>query len=150
MFRKMLFLLLLISTLVVAADKTSTPCSVVIEAPKPGANVTESGTVTGRITLPPGTTAWALARLKGQAGWWPQSGGPIEIVESAFDVYVAYGEDRDKGRPFEVAIVIVDSAANTTLNAWVERTNLTNHFPPVKFPNIHNGCPVATLTVYKQ
>jgi hypothetical protein len=131
-------------------NSVSVTCSVAIEQPKQGANVGGDGNVSGHVSKPEGTHAWAIARRKGVSGWWPQGGGPLEVNDDGtFDAWITYGEDRDKGA-FEVAVIVVDAEVNKLLTSWVDRTNQSGRYPPIGFPNVHDGCPVGKVIVNKQ
>ena len=125
-------------------------CSSNFDQPKQGENVGADGSVSGRATLPPGTFAWILARKGDINGFWPQANGALEIDrDGSFSAFVTYGKDGDKG-PFEIAIAIVDDDVNKALNRWVDRANETGKYPPMRFPNVHQGCRVTRVIVNKQ
>ncbi len=156
MLRSLGFALLpgLLFTLNCVADEKQTEkresCTTSIDQPKQGENVGPDGNVSGRANTAPGTFAWILARKQNINGWWPQSNGALEIKpDGTYSAYVTYGKDGDKG-PFEVSAVIVDSAVNEALNRWVDRANSTGQYPPLRFPNVHDGCTITKVVVNKQ
>jgi hypothetical protein len=125
-------------------------CAATIDQPKQGENVGSDGQISGHITIPPGTFAWILARKRDINGFWPQANGAIQVEpDGSFRGFVTYGKDGDKG-PFEIAIAIVDDGVNQALNRWVDRANETQTYPPIRFPNVHQGCPVTRVVVTRQ
>jgi len=131
-----------------ASEKS--PCTATIDQPKQGENVGPDGQVSGHATNPPGTFTWVLARKRDINGFWPQANGPVPIgPDSTFRAFVTYGKEGDKG-PFEVTIAIVDDAVNQALNRWVDHANETGKYPPVRFPNVHQGCAIAQVVVSRQ
>ncbi len=46
--------------------------------------------------------------------------------------------------------VVVDSAVNDALNRWVDTANASGKYPPLRFPNVHTGCPIEKVIVQKQ
>jgi hypothetical protein len=68
--------------------------------------------------------------------------------DGTFDAWITYGEDRDKGA-YDVAVIVVDAEVNKLLTSWVDRTNQSGRYPPISFPNVHDGCPVGRIIVNK-
>jgi hypothetical protein len=122
-------------------------CSITITSPVPGASVREVSIVEGKAKIPANGHLWVLAHPGALNGWWPQGGGEIPLSEGKWAVDVQYGVERDKGK-FEIAVVAVDKAVNSSLENWVE-TAPDRNYPPVRFPQGIEGCPIAKVTVVK-
>jgi hypothetical protein len=131
-------------------EQASVPCAVTITAPKPGDQVTGEGEVRGIARVPNGTYLWVLAHPKAYAAeWWPQGGRPALIEpEGGWVIVTAYGRPRDVGKPFEVAVAVVDAGTNSTLLDWV-KTAKEREYPPIAFPPTAEGCVPVKVTVTK-
>jgi hypothetical protein len=131
------------------AQKEESPaCTIVIKDPTPGTPVGGGSTVSGTAKIPTNSHLWILARKKTLNGWWPQGGGETPINDGKWAVDVTYGTEQDRGE-FEVAAAAVASNADDDLNKWVA-TAPERKYPPIKFPAVVEGCPIARVTVAKR
>jgi|GEM_PF-1563241 len=129
------------------------PCESQITAPSDGGNVGSQGKVHGKARIPTGSYLWVLAHLKSpqEDKWWPLGGGAASIdQDGTWVVEVSYGMARDIGKDFEIALAVVSEHVNTSLQQWVQRTEQTNQYLPIAFPNVIDGCPPVTIAVKKK
>lgn len=141
-----LMLTVLISV-VLAQDRStkqsSTACAVTISFPGNDARVEESGDVRGTARdTPVGSHLWVLAHRKGLALWWPQGGGEVSVPEGGREwvASVTYGQDRDRGRQFEVIAMVVDDPTHAMLSRWISRAESTGSYPGITLPRAHDEC----------
>jgi hypothetical protein len=131
------------------ASSTDTSCSVAIVSPEAGEMVGRQRVVSGTATIPPGGHLWVFAHIKGLYGWWPQGGGEAEVVDGTWDVMTFFGQAHDIGAQFDIAAAIVNDSINQDLEAYVERSARAGDWPPIRLPNVFQGCPVSRVTTTK-
>lgn len=133
-----------------SASAAAQECSVSIVNPKGGQIVNEDANVDGKAAIPPGRFLWLFSHRKGLQLWWPQGGGAATISKDGkWQIVVTFGTERDVGREFEVAAVVVDSDTNERLRAWVTRAEETGRYPGIQLPSAVSGCRIADITVTK-
>lgn len=131
-----------------AAESTLVaPCSVTISSPSKGETVTQSGTVSGKATIPEGKSLWLFARPNGFDGWWPQGGGAVSITDGSWEATIFYGSPQDIGSTFEVVAQAVDAKTSDALSQWFATANAIHSFPPIRLPRPVTGCPTAKVSV---
>ena len=140
---------LVFSASVTKAQKSTQACTLAIVSPEQGSQVGAMGTVSGTAKIPGDGHVWALVHVKGLAGWWPQGGGEAELVNGEWSVRAFYGGNQDVGSPFEIAAVVVAASVNQDLNMYVQKATTDGNWPPIKFPDVLQGCPIARVTVTK-
>ena len=62
-------------------------------------------------------------------GWWPQGGGPRKVVDGRWECDVTYGETKDLGCVFEIAVVAVGSSVNDFLLTWCRGAAMGSRAP---------------------
>ncbi|HEV3037437.1 MAG TPA: hypothetical protein VHA33_06595 [Candidatus Angelobacter sp.] len=127
----------------------SQPCRVKVAAPLPGATADNEVMVEGTAHLPAGGFLWVFIGLRGQAGYWPQGGGPAQLDnEGKWEVLARLGTADDKGRAFVIVPVIVDSTTHEMLQRYVNESSKTHDFQPFpKLPGVVQGCPIVPVNV---
>jgi hypothetical protein len=126
----------------------SPPCKVDVRTPQSGDTVEPEIQVQGTAMVPPGSYLWVLTHRKGIAQWWPQGGGAALIENENFDVFTTLGQDRDSGRSFEVAAIVVDSAGNAQLEKWVSDSDARKNWDiGLKLPSPATGCEAQIRTI---
>jgi hypothetical protein len=136
------------------SSMAETPCLITITSPKAGEVVGEQGSVRGTAAIPRSSYLWSLAGMKkltARGQWWPQAGMALAIDRrGGWEAFVRYGEPRDYGQAFDVALVVVDEETNLRLEQWVGRATQSGYYPPITFPpSIDDACPPSTITVKK-
>lgn len=132
-----------------ASKAQAQECKVAIVTPHAGDHVGATGDVAGTAKIPDRSFLWIMAHrsdLKRQ--WWPQGGGPLDLSGAEWHVSVYYGKERDIGKDFEIAAVVVGADENERLKRWVEEAPV-NDYPPTSFPNPVSGCVPQRTTVVK-
>jgi hypothetical protein len=125
-------------------------CTVRIVAPSAEDKVAESDQVKGTGATPADTYLWVFVHRKGLALWWPQGGGPAIITKGAWEATATFGQERDNGRQFEIAVAVVDRSTNEKLLNWVKKAEETGQYPGINFPSTVEGCQLQRLTVTKR
>jgi hypothetical protein len=128
--------------------EVSPACSIAISDPLPGARVGAGSTVFGTAKIPAKSHLWILAHKKTFNGWWPQGSGETPVDNGTWAVDVYYGIDTDHGN-FEVVAIAVSDNVNNDFNNWVNTSSKTGSYPPIRFPSVVEGCPIAKVTVMK-
>jgi hypothetical protein len=128
--------------------EVKTACSVALTDPLPGTPVGAGSVVSGTAAIPGSGHLWIFSRKKTFNGWWPQGGGETPVDGGKWSVDVTYGIDADKGN-FEVVATVVDDNTSNNLSNWVA-TAADKKYPPIPFPAVFDGCPVAKVTVVKR
>jgi len=106
-----------------------------IVAPNAGDRVDGSGAVSGAATLSGDMHLWVLVRRRDVSGWWPQGGGPVQVIDDRWSVAVKYGEPEDSGRAFEIAAAVVSPAVHERWLQWTHSVVKTGTYPPVQLPS---------------
>lgn len=142
------FFILLVAIVFQLTSALAQECAVQIESPANGSAT--SGfpiMLKGSANVPPGAHLWVLVSPVGFNGWWPQGNGEATVFDNEWYVQVYLGDGVATG-DFHVVAVIVDDAANGSLNQWV--TDAPPHYHPLKrLPNSLKGCPLAKVTITK-
>jgi len=128
--------------------EVSPVCSIAISEPLPGDRVGAGSTVSGTAKIPAKSHLWILSHKKTFNGWWPQGSGETPVDGGTWAVDVYYGVDSDHGN-FEIAVIAVSESVNNDLNNWVDTSSKKGSYPPIKFPSVVDGCPIARVTVVK-
>jgi hypothetical protein len=148
--RRLLVALLMGATVLTSASSVyAQGCEVSVTAPLVGHQVGRQGLVAGKAVLPPEGHLWVLVHIRGLNGYWPQGGGPTEVVAGDWEVLAFYGQDRDIGMQFEIVTAVVDQNTNTRLRQWVQQGLETGSYPPISFPNTVTGCVPVKVAVTK-
>lgn len=119
----------------VLRDPVYRPNLVRITSPVADARVTSSGEVTGTVDLPKDAYLWVLVHREDIPGWWPQGGGPVQVINREWAVNVKYGDPADAGYPFEIAAAVVPFAIHEQWLRWLDRVIATGDFPAVQLPS---------------
>lgn len=94
-----------------------------------GESVEEDGAINGKASIPHDYYLWVLVHrtlpYKKQDRWWPQGDSEISS-EGKWDVWVTYGNPKDIGHEFEIAVIIVDRTEHLKLQAWIKTGDLNN------------------------
>jgi hypothetical protein len=137
-----LFWLLMVMTNI-ALSQTTENCDIKITSPSiDGAKVEIDGAVAGTATIPDGYYLWVLVHrilpYKKQGVWWPQSDADIN-EKGEWSSWVTYGEAKDVGHEFEIAIIVVDKTEHLKLQAYVNDGDFTKNrkMPPTKCPPVY-------------
>ncbi|HWY19881.1 MAG TPA: hypothetical protein VNX26_01605 [Candidatus Acidoferrum sp.] len=125
-------------------------CTVKIVSPSNDDRVGEVDDVKGTGAIPAGTYLWVFAHRRGLALWWPEGGGAAVITKGAWLVTATFGQERDNGRQFEIAAVVVDRATNAKLENWVTKAGETGQYPGMNLPAPVEGCNLQQVTVTKR
>jgi len=118
----------------------ATGCRVELLSPKPGETVGPTGVVKGTASIPDGSYLWVLERRREGSLWRPQGRAPARIREGRWVVRVEYGDERDRGREFYFAAVVVDVGVNQQIEGWVEGQRM-------RFPETVPGCKIQMVAV---
>lgn len=121
-------------------------CSIEIRSPRQGDQIGRQGMVRGKAAIPEDAYLWVLVHIIGLRGWWPQGGGSAELIDDEWEVLAFYGQARDVGNDFDIAVAVVDTDTNSRLEKWVENGN---PWPPIPFPNTVSGCAPVRFRVVK-
>jgi hypothetical protein len=108
--------------------------AVELESPANGATVDATIQVKGTAKLAPDSHLWILARRSDIEGWWPQGGGPAEVIESRWTASATFGTAVDAGYDFEIAAVVVGTATHQLWLDWVARAAGPGPHAPLRLP----------------
>lgn len=125
-------------------------CAVSILEPSPDTKVSEVDQVKGTGTIPAWSYLWVFAHREGLAFWWPEGGGPAVITNRTWEVTATFGQERDNGRRFEIAAVVVDRNTHEKLMSWVKKANETNQYPGMSLPPAIEGCKREVIMTTKE
>jgi hypothetical protein len=130
-------------TLVVAQER----CTLAITSPTQGGNVGPDGDATGTARgVPSGAHVWVLSHRRGIGLWWPQGGGEARLARAGeWKVFVTYGQDRDRGREFEVIVVAVSQQEHNDLNKWVAEAERSGKYNGIQMPTLIEACSPQTV-----
>lgn len=122
-----------------------------IANPKQSSNITYSIYVDGTISggLPNGQYMWILANpifLPNQ--WWPQGGRQINPIKGQWSgtAFIGGGPERDIGKKFDIAAVLVNEKDTEKLNNWVIETTKSGDFHSISLPESANIVDLVTVT----
>lgn len=106
------------------------------EFPKDGDRVNEALVATGRVT---GYLfdhhVWLVVHPSGSAGWWPQLSEIIpDSTSGRFEVPVTVGSSEDKGKQFDLVLVVANEGAHQRFTTYLEEALQTNSFPERPLP----------------
>jgi hypothetical protein len=131
----------------VQAQRPNPQCYVSINKPQPGDRLTVRAEVTGTARRLQETYLWILAHPMGVALWWPQGSGPTPVMKDHWTTFVFIGSERDVGRDFEIAAILVDQDENSRLRQWVDDAERSGQYSGIRFPRVVAACSSATVRV---
>jgi hypothetical protein len=103
---------------------------------KVGILVPSATVVKGRLSsnLDSNEHLWiAVKPFKSIENWWPQSGGPLPVVNNEFEGNAFLGGKN--GDVFEIAILIVEDEVNQKFLDWENQSRVTKEWPPITGDN---------------
>ena len=77
-------------------------------------------------------------------------GGAAIITKGTWEVTATFGQERDNGRQFEIAAVVVDRNTNEKLMNWAKKAEETGQYPGMNFPSTVEACKLQQVTVTKR
>jgi hypothetical protein len=142
-------LALLAAPALLCGDALAGECAVTIRSPAEGDRVGGEVMAEGTAEVPAGAHVWVLVGINGMDAWFPQGNGAARIDGSEWQILAFVGQDRDIGRKFEIAAIVVDDAGHQRLESWFKESNDSGHYSPIKMPSTFAGCLPETVTVEK-
>lgn len=119
--------------MIVPTGPTGPRAKAEIEIPKDGEHVEQSIIVRGRASgVPQGHHLWLFVHPVGSAGWWPQGS---EFFPPSWIVQATVGGAQDVGKTFEIAIVLADEGAHSSINQYLKTAIATGDFPETPLPS---------------
>ena len=106
------------------------------EPSKDGQEVGMRTMVKGTAIIPKNNFLWILAhRIKDhEDSWWPQGVIEIDPQNPTWTKYVRFGEERDIGYQFEIAVITVAKEEHEKLNRYWFMVKNTGRSNPIKMP----------------
>jgi hypothetical protein len=91
---------------------------------------------------------WLVVNPKELPGqFWPQGGGRIEPYNGEWSSLANIGGgDRDKGKEFDIYVILLDNEGDAQLNSWVKKTNAEHDWPSLSLPRNHEKLYRVTVT----
>lgn len=91
--------------------------------------------VEGKASIAGGEHLWVLCRrVDFQGVWWPQSEGEIDQKTNRWKASASFGEQRDIGKDFDLAVIVVNEEQHLKLQNYRENAMLKNQWTPIKMP----------------
>ena len=79
---------------------------------------------------------WVVVHPVGTAGWWPQYGEIVpEPSSGSWEAPVTLGVEGDKGKRFEISLVVVPEEENGKLNKYIDLGKRTGSYPEAPLPS---------------
>ncbi len=104
-------------------------------ASSPASSVSCQADVTGSAIIGPANHLWVLVhRIDYDNVWVPQSEARIDPVTHNFKARVQFGERRDVGQDFEIALVTVSSTGHIALQNYRREAMISGNWKPIDMP----------------
>ncbi|WP_447971557.1 hypothetical protein [Nitrospira sp. M1] len=109
----------------------------IIEPSGEGQKVGMSAAIKGTAVMPQDNFLWILVhRIRGfEDLWWPQGEVRVNAKSSTWIKNVRFGEERDIGYQFEIAVITVGKAEHERLNRFIFLVKQTGHSNPITMPS---------------
>ena len=91
--------------------------------------------ITGTAKIPSGEHLWVLAhRIDYEGVWVAQTEGKIDPKTTKWKAHVQFGEKRDIGRDFEIAVITVNETDHISLENYRREAMKSGDWKPIDMP----------------
>ena len=123
------------------------PLAINITGPSEGDKIPRSITVTGTISgdLPDNRYMWVVVQPHVSSGWWPQT-GRIRPVGGNWYVQAWIGVEKDIGKNFDIAVILVNKDSDLFYQHYLERGKETGDYPEIPLQDDASIYDLITVT----